>query len=305
MRIDLTDLRLFLLVVEHGSLTQGAIAMNQSLAAVSERISNMEAILGTPLFDRVRRGVRTTVAGDALIRHARLILGQVEQMRDELDSYASGLKGRVRLLSNTAALTSFLPQKLCDFLARYPDLSVDVDERPSTEIVHAVAKGQADLGIVANITDLATLQAHLIAQDQLVVMVKNNHRIARLPAVTLAEIVDEQFIGLSDAALETHLGERAALLGREISYRIRMRSIENIGMMLSAGIGIAVLSESAVNVLRRADTLYPDLAIVPLLEPWAARQLFVCARDFAALPPRLSLLAQFLINNSIDHASSH
>ena len=302
MRIDLTDLRLFLLVVEHGSLTQGAVAMNLSLAAVSERISNMESILGTPLFERVRRGVRTTVAGDALIRHARLILGQVEQMRGELDTYASGLKGRVRLMSNTAALSSFLPQKLCDFLARYPDLSVDVDEKPSTDIVLAVAKGHADLGIVANIIDLAALQAEVIAQDQLVVVVKRTHRIASLPFVTLAEIVDEKFIGLSDAALERHLGERASLLGRKIDYRIRMRSIENVCMMLEAEIGIAVLSASAIESLQR-----PDLVIVPIQEPWATRQLYVCARDFAALPPRTQLLASFLMGtlDSIEMGKMH
>ncbi len=60
-------------------------------------------------------------------------------MRGELRSYASGLKGHIRLLSNTAALADFLPPRLCRFLAAYPDLSVDLDERPSSEI--ALASG--------------------------------------------------------------------------------------------------------------------------------------------------------------------
>src|ERR1700742_5267470 len=116
LRFDLTDMRLFLTVVEQGSLTKGAENLNLALASVSERISGMEFSLGAQLLERNRRGVTTTAAGDALIRHARLILGQVEQMRGELRTYGTGLKGRIRLLSNTAALAGLLPDRLCHFL---------------------------------------------------------------------------------------------------------------------------------------------------------------------------------------------
>jgi DNA-binding transcriptional LysR family regulator len=290
MRFDLTDLRLFLSVVEHGSLTQGARAMHLALASVSERIAGMEAALGAPLLERNRRGVRATAAGLALVRHARSILGQVEQMRGELRTYATGLKGRIRLLSNSAALASFLPPQLNRFLAAYPDLSIDLEERPSMEIVQALAEGRADLGIVADIADLANLQTHLIAQDQLVVVASESHRVAKLASVAFAEILDEPFVGLSDAALEAHLAERASRLGRQIHYRIQMRSIEHVAMMIETCIGIAVVSEASTDTLRR-----PGLVIVPLSEPWAARRLHLCARDFSALTPHADLLAQQLL----------
>ena len=69
LRFDLTDMRLFLTVVEQGSLTKGAESMNLALASVSERMSGMESSLGAQLLERNRRGVTTTAAGDALIRH--------------------------------------------------------------------------------------------------------------------------------------------------------------------------------------------------------------------------------------------
>ncbi|WP_217619239.1 LysR family transcriptional regulator, partial [Achromobacter sp. GbtcB20] len=109
MRFDLTDLRVFLSVVECGSLTGGARTMHLALASVSERIAGMEATLGAPLLERNRRGVRATAAGEALVRHARIALGQVEQRRGERRTYASGLKGRIRLLANPAAMADFLP----------------------------------------------------------------------------------------------------------------------------------------------------------------------------------------------------
>jgi len=289
VRFDLTDMRLFLSVVECGSLTGGARAMHLALASVSERIAGMEAALGAPLLERKHRGVRATAAGEALVRHARAILGQVEQMRGELRSYATGLKGRIRLLSNTAANATFLPQQLCRFLAAHRDLSIDLEERPSAEIVQLLADRRADLGIVADTTDLGTLQTHLIASDQLVVVLSPSHRLAGQASVAFAELLGEPIVGMADTALETYLAERAARLGRQLDYRIRLRNTENVGMHVEAGVGMAILSDAVARTLRR------DLAILPLSEAWGTRRLYLCARDFATLPPQAELLAQQLL----------
>ncbi|MDT6964129.1 LysR family transcriptional regulator [Cupriavidus sp. SZY C1] len=288
MRFDLTDMRLFLSVVECGSLTHGARAMHLAVASVSERIAGMEAALGAPLLERNRRGVRPTAAGEALVRHARSILGQVEQMRGELRHYATGLKGRIRLLSNTAALAAFLPPHLCRFLAAHPDLSVDLGERPSAEIVQALAEGRADLGIVADITDVSTLQTHRIAQDQLVVVAGRMHPIATQETVAFADIVGEPIVGVADTALESHLAERAARLGRQLHYRVQLRNVEHVAMLVDAGIGISIVSDALAQAMPRG------LAILPLSEPWAARRLYLCARDFQALTPHAQLLARQL-----------
>jgi DNA-binding transcriptional LysR family regulator len=288
LRFDLTDLRLFLTVLECGSLTQGARAMHLALASVSERIAGMEAALGAPLLERNRRGVRATAAGEALVPHARAILGQVEQMRGELRSYATGLKGRIRLLSNTAAMTAFLPPQLCRFLAAYPDLSIDLEERPSADIVQAMVGKRADLGIVADVTDLGTLQTHLVSSDQLVVVVSPAHRLARLTQLSFADVLDEPIVGVADTALETHLAERAARLGRQLDYRIQLRNTEHVALYVEAGIGITIVSAAVARTFRR------ELVVLPLAESWAARRIYLCARDFSALTPHAALLAQQL-----------
>lgn len=294
LRFDLFDMRLFLAVVEQGSLTKGAEVMNLALASVSARISGMEFALGAPLLERSRRGVSTTIAGNALIRHARMILDQVEQMRGEMRTYGTGFKGRIKLLSNTAALASFLPHQLGRFLLTYPDLSIDLDERPSSEIALAIVEGRADLGILADSADLAALQTRLIAHDQLVVVANETHRISDQASIAFADIVGEPFVGVSDAALEAHLRERAARLGRQIHYRIQLKRIENVGMLVEAGVGIAILSGTAAK-----DLGHLGLAIAPLREPWALRQLHLCARDFSALTPHAGLLAQQLTESEV------
>ena len=292
MRFDLVDLRLFLSVVECGSLTHGARAMHLALASVSARIAGMEEALGAPLLERNRRGVRPTPAGEALVRHARSILEGVEQMRGEMRTYATGLKGRIRLLSNTAAMAGFLPPRLCRFLAAHPDLAIDLDERPSVEIVQALADKRADIGVVADITELTALQTQPIASDQLVVVAGHGHRLARQAGVAFADILSESIVGMADTALETHLAERAARLGRQLDYRIRLRTSEHVAMYVEAGIGVSIMSAALAAGIRR------DLAILPLAEAWAARRLYLCARDFAALPPHAGLLARQLMEDA-------
>ena len=142
MRFDLTDLKLFLHVVEAGSITAGAERMHLAVAAASTRIRNMEIELGTALLNRDRQGVQPTPAGRTLVHHARLLLQQAERMRGELSEYADGLKGHIRLLSNTNALTEFLPEPLSQFLASHPQVNIDLEERLSDEIVAAVADRQ-------------------------------------------------------------------------------------------------------------------------------------------------------------------
>ena len=290
LRFDLSDLRLFLSVVEEGSLTRGAAAMNLALASASERVSGMEAVLGAPLLARGRRGVTPTAAGDALVRHARRILLDMEEMRGELRAFGTGLRGRIRLFCNTAALAGSLPSLLCRFLAAHPDLSIALEERTSVQIALALAEGRADLGIAADIADLAALQTQPYAKDRLVVVASAAHRLAHERAIAFAEIVDEPFVGVADAALEIHLGERASRLGRQLDYRIRLRRVEDLGMLIEAGVGIAILSDAALGAL--VDR--PALAILALADAWAKRRLYLCARDFQRLAPHAGLLARHL-----------
>src|SRR5262245_50764961 len=101
MRFDLTDLRLFVEVVDAGSITAGAERSALALAAASTRIRNMEAALGAPLLARSRQGVTPTAAGRMLLKHARTLLAQAARMREDLSAYAGGRSGEVKLLANT------------------------------------------------------------------------------------------------------------------------------------------------------------------------------------------------------------
>ena len=172
MRFDLTDLSLFRHVVEAGSITHGAERAHLALAAASTRIRNMEQTLGAPLLVRGRHGVTTTQAGRTLLQHARIMLAQAERLREDLGAYAGGLAGQVRVLSNTNALTEFLPETLSSFLASHPNVSVDLEERLSDEIVGLIAEGVGDIGIVAGTVDTSRLTTYPFRTDRFVLVVR-------------------------------------------------------------------------------------------------------------------------------------
>jgi DNA-binding transcriptional LysR family regulator len=289
MRFDLSDLRLFVAVVRSGSITRGALGVNVALASASQRISGMEAVLGVALLERTRRGVLPTPAGAVLLRHAQDILCRADQMHGELNGFSQGLRGRIPLLSNTSALFGFLPPVLRSFLSAHPGLDIEVDERPSVDIVRIVAEGGAELGIVADVVDPGALQRHRLADDPLVMVAAAAHPLAGRSQVGFTEIMLQPLIGLLDAALETHLAEHASRRGVVLHHRIRLRSIGAIGQMVRDGIGVAILPQTATE-----DLDDPALRIVRLSDAWARRRLAICLRQAQTLTPGARLLLEHI-----------
>ena len=170
MRFDLVDLSLFRHIAEAGSITHGAARANLALGAASTRIRNMEQTLGAPLLTRGRQGVVPTQAGRTLLAHARAMLNQAERLQEDLGAYADGVAGQIRLLSNTNALAEFLPDSLSSFLSANPNVSVDLEERLSDEIVGLIAEGVADIGIVAGTVDTGALKTFPFRKDRFVLV---------------------------------------------------------------------------------------------------------------------------------------
>jgi DNA-binding transcriptional LysR family regulator len=226
VRFDLADLSLFRNVVEAGSITHGAQRANLALAAASTRIRNMEAALGVTLLTRGRQGVTATQAGRTLLQHARLMLRQAERLHEDLDAYGGGLGGQIRVLSNTNALTEFLPEALSSFLAAHPNVSVDLEERLSDEIVGLIAEGVADLGIVAGTVDVRALETYPFRRDRFVLVVARDHP------------------------------------------------------LVERNVGIGIVPETTAHRVAKAMAI----AIVPLTDAWAVRELTICIRSMNDLP---------------------
>lgn len=281
LHFDLVDLRLMVRIAASDSLTRGAEAAHMSAPAASTRIKHMEESLGVKLLYRTPQGVTLTPPGQALVHHARLVLGQLDHLRADLQAYASGIKGHLRVFANTTALGEFLPPVLRRYLLAHPDVNVDLQERLSHDIVRAVTEGQTDIGIVAGLVRTENLQVLPYRRDRLVLVVPAGHALAGASAIAFADTLDFDHIGLHESsAIRAFLQQIGEGLGRPIQQRIQVGNFEAACRMAEAAVGVAILPESAAS--RHAQTM--AIRYVPLADPWAERALQICVRNLEALP---------------------
>jgi len=282
VRFDIPDLSLFRHVVEAGSITQGAARAHLALAAASTRIRNMEDAIGAPLLTRNRHGVTPTQAGRTLLQHARTILAQAERLREDLGAYSGGFFSQVRILSNTNALTEFLPDVLSPFLTAHPHVSVDLEERLSDEIVGLIGEGVGDIGIVAGTVDTSRLVTFPFRSDRFVLVVSRDHPLARREKASFAEVLDYDFVGLDRAsALQRFLADKASRIGRPLKLRVQLRSFDGVCRLVERNAGIGIVPETTVRWAQRSMAI----KAVDLTDTWALRDLTICVRDIASLSP--------------------
>jgi len=291
MRFDLVDLQLFIAVADSRSITRGADRAHLALASASARIKGLEDALGVALFKRVRRGVELTAAGESLLDHARIVMHQVEAMRGDLASFASGIRASVHMLANTSGLSEHLPKALAVFLREHPDIDVDVEERESTDIASAIASGSADLGFAAEHALPDNVERFAFGEDRLALVTARRGKLAGRRQIDFLEVAGHDFVGLTNAtALQVHISKHAARLGMRLHFRARLRDFDAICRMVAADVGIAVMPETAAKRCARS----MPIATIKIRDAWADRKLVICARSFTSLPRPAKLLVEHL-----------
>ncbi|RTZ48199.1 LysR family transcriptional regulator [Candidimonas sp. SYP-B2681] len=294
MHFDLTDMQLMVNVAGAQSMTKGAERSFLSLPAASNRVKNLENHLGTALFYRNSQGVTLTPSGEAFVRHARIVLRQLEHLRGDIQEYASGVKGRVRVYANTTAMNEFMPAILAQYLAAHPDVNVELRERLSYLVVKAVADGTADIGVTAQAGGGESIEFLPYRTDRLALVTHVDHPLAANTSVDFDETLTYDYVGLSEAsAIHAFLLQAADDLGRVLRFRVEVSNFEAACRMIAAHVGIGVIPESAA---RRYVKDMP-LKIISLNDAWALRRLHICVRQFDRLPVFAKELVSLLVKD--------
>ncbi|GGO76278.1 GntR family transcriptional regulator [Marinobacterium nitratireducens] len=281
IQIDLVTLQLFIAIHEEGSLSGAAEREHIALAAVSKRISDLESRVGSKLLYRRSRGVEMTPAGDAFRHHALNILNSVKRMFADLSEYGEGIRGHVRIHSNTSAIIAFLPQDLSIFADNYPQVKIDLQERVSSEVIHAVRNGLTDVGIFASHVNADGVELIPYRSDRLVLVVPTDHKLANRNSIALREAADQDFIGLqTDSSLQTLLQEQSELVGSGLRMRIQVKSFDAICRMIHYRMGVGVLPLMTIN----QELSVLGLKSIPLEDPWADRKLVIGIQQYEKLP---------------------
>jgi DNA-binding transcriptional LysR family regulator len=291
---DLTDLQLIVNIGDASSLTRGAEKSHLSLPAASNRVKNLEDHFGTRLFHRNSQGVTLTPSGEAFLRHARLVLRQIDHLRGDIHEYARGIKGQVRMLANTTAMTEFMPAVLSRFLASHPDVTVELRERLSYLVIKAVSEGSADIGIVAGKPAASELEYIPYREDRLVLVTPADHALSERSEVAFSDTLAFEYVGLSEwSAIHAFLIQAADKLGYPFRFRVEVGSFEAVCRMIEAGVGIGIVPELVAK--RYAQRL--NIKIVRLSDEWSERKLQICVRNLQQLPSFAKDLVNMLIQD--------
>lgn len=290
-RMDLTSLQLFVAVCELGSIGKAAEREFIAASAISKRLADLEATLGTPLLYRHTRGVDLTPAGESLLHHARSVLYSLEKMQGELSEYVDGVRGHVRVHASISAIVQFLPEDLGAFIREHEQVKIDLEEHLSTEVVRAVQEGAADLGICNAGVGTGELQTLPYRQDQLVLIVPRGHALASRESIDFVQSLDWDHVGLhATSSIYLAMREAAAAAGRSIRLRIHVTGLDAMCRMIHNGLGVGVMPRRAFELMHGVG----DLACVELKDDWARRRIELVARDFSTLPVTARLLVDHL-----------
>ncbi len=247
--MNISQLRAFVAVAEHGSFSAAARSLGISQPAVTMQVRGLEADLGTTLLDRRYRVNEPTESGRALLTHARLILAQIEEARDEIDRMSDHVGGHLHIAASTTPGQYLMPRLLGGFLDRNPEVGVTLTIADSTEVAAAVDAGRAALGMTGAEVRTARSASEPAGSDEVVLIAPPGHPATR--SASAADLARCRFI-MREGGSGTRLVAEEALRGAglepdELDTALELGTNEAIVNAVEAGLGIGPVSRWAAD----------------------------------------------------------
>ncbi|WP_206997902.1 LysR family transcriptional regulator [Trinickia mobilis] len=281
MKLDPVSLKLFVRVVEEGTIAAAAELEHIAAPAVSKRLSELEELFGTPLLTRTNKGITPTAAGVNLSILARDVLDDMRNIVLQMKAYSDGLRGSVRVLVNISAISTFMPPIVKSFSERYPDVNISLLERDSLAITESVAQNIAEIGVFTRLPHSADIEVHPFRTDELKVLVPSTHPLANRRHVTFAETLDHEHVVLrAGTHLRFQMLTEASQAGKTLRAKVEVSSYDALCRMVQVGMGVGILPAGNAELYR-----LPGTRTLKLDEAWARRELVVCVRRADALSP--------------------
>ena len=290
-RLDPYSLRLFASAADEGSIARAAAREHLSASALSRRIADLEHAFGTPLLVRSPLGIALTDAGRLVYERGQQLEAGLDALLRDVQSHSGQVNGTVRLFANESSVVGFLPERLQRFGVAYPQVRIALQERLSDEVLRACLDDAADVGVGIAPSVPAGLDSWHFADDPLMVLLPAGHALATADRLTLAKIARHPLVCVqTGGALDRQLRERAASAGIDLQIAVAVHSFDGVARMVEAGLGLAVLPQSAAKSHAGA----PLFARRPLAEPWAPRELRLYTLHKTPRPAAVSALIEAL-----------
>ncbi|MFT3914004.1 MAG: LysR family transcriptional regulator [Anaeromyxobacteraceae bacterium] len=265
--LELRHLKVFLAVVEEGTVTAAARALGTSQSTVSETLVALERALGAAVLRRAGRGPLLTAAGEALVPHARRMLALRTELLGELAKVSTAVNARLAVAAVESLCAYVLPARLAALRARWPGTRVEVMSLACAQIREAVAGGRCDVGLVleAEERERADDEGQALARARLVIFGAPGHPLAGGPAA--ADALRRCDFFMSDAAGDYHdvLRRHFVAAGLPPPRTQALGTVEGVKRgILAGGEALGLLPVHAIEKELR-EGVYVEVAVRPAL----------------------------------------
>jgi len=287
--MNVAQLRTFVAVVERGSFSDAAKALEISQPAVTMQVQALEAALGTTLLDRRYRRVDLTEAGRVLLPHARRVLEQLDDAREEISALSGTVSGHITIAASTTPGVYVVPRLLGAFVSEYPEVAVTIDVHDTSEVVDAIEAGRAQLGITGAMVKGARVEFEQVGSDDLVLICPPESPLATRSSLAVAELAEQPWIQREQGSgtrqvAEAFLAEHG-LDPQELRVVVELGTGEAVVSAVEGGLGIAMVSRHvaekaiALRSVARVDTdglplSRPFFVVLPKGTPTRAAEAF-------------------------------
>ncbi|MFB7510155.1 LysR family transcriptional regulator [Streptomyces broussonetiae] len=250
-RIELRHLRYFLAVAEELHFGRAAQRLHIAQPALSQQIRQLEKIVGVELFQRTSRSVRLTDAGASFQPRARDLLSRLAADLDEAGRVGRGESGRLDVAFITSA-TAIVSERLRAFSRHRPDVQVKLHDGFTVDVLTALERGTADVGIVRDAEERSGIALTPLATERLVAVVPAHHPAARGDRLGVTALAADPLILFPRSAgphafdLNTQPLREA---GIDVQVAQECSNWHTIIMLVAAGLGITIAPHSVTTLL--------------------------------------------------------
>lgn len=240
--LTVQQLRYFVAVADEQQFTRAAEQLNVAQPSLSGQINRLEQALGVSLFHRTVRPISLTDAGHELLPLARRVLASVNDVMRGVAEVEALRRGQVTVGATPSLGTNLLPRVLAHFHQHYPEITLTVVERHSDDLAAQLEAGALDVALAILPLTRATLEVTVLATEELVVMVADDHPLAQRDEVGVSDLRDVAMIMFREGYdLRTTTINAFARAGFEPTVGLEGAEVGSVSAYVSAGLGAAIV----------------------------------------------------------------
>jgi LysR family cyn operon transcriptional activator len=246
--MEMSQLRTFRAVAEALNFTRAAERLHLTQSAVSHQIKALEEELGEPLFIRAKRGVKLSQAGKIALEYVERILDESEALRERLSGREHSPVGRVRVAAATQAFVYLFAPLFESFMDSHPGVDLTFRTTATTEqTVADILNGAADVGFASLAVYSPNLQVTKLFEDELMLAVSSDHKLAKKRVATVAELQKEKLILFErGASIRRATDQFFDQVGARPDLALESNDTFFIKRMVERGVGVSLLPTWAI-----------------------------------------------------------